>query len=126
MTAQDDDQATQEDIARRMALTVKAYLTRRERINGLADEIRTLRLTLRQLVAELEPRMNHLDARFKILARTAAELLAEVDHDHTTTVVRLQGERARTSVETGPPEGLGPQVADPRAPTPRDGTKGPI
>lgn len=84
------DLAAEEDRATRTSMAVENYLARRRILEEALNDLAVLKHTLRQLAAELEPRLQGIEGRLVVLARTVGNLLAELDRGHTTTVTRLR------------------------------------
>jgi hypothetical protein len=100
-------QATDEDRATRTAMHVEHYLAKRRVLEEALKDIAVLKHTLRELAAEIEPRLQGIEGRLVVLARTVGNLLAELDRGHTTTITRIRN--------------IASPTVDPRAPTPRPG-----
>jgi hypothetical protein len=103
------------DQATRTAMHVESYLAKRRVLETALNDIAVLKHTLRQLAAEIEPRLQGIEGRLVVLARTVGNLLADLDRGHTTTVTRLRNPitHADPHVET--------TRIDPNAPTPLPG-----
>jgi hypothetical protein len=110
----DPDQAT------RLRILQDAHTVKRAKIQAAADELRTIKLVAQHLASEMNTRLAQLDARVLVLSRTVANLLGELDHDHTTRVTRLL--HALPSVEDVDPlastQQVEPERPDPRIRTP--------
>ena len=104
--------------AARMRIIQDAYTTKRARLQGADDELRTIKLVAQHLASEMNTRLAQLDARVGLLSRTIGAMLAELDQTHATTVHRLQ--RALPPVEDVDPLASTQQV-EPEPPTPRPG-----
>lgn len=92
----------------RTRFAVDVYLAKRAELNAALQEIQTLKLTLRQLVAEIGPRMTAIETRSVLLSKTVGTLLAELDQNHAATVTLLrQATPAKGAIVlTPPPEDL--------------------
>src|ERR1700677_3531896 len=78
-----------DDRAQRAHIAVENYLARRRELENALKDIAVLKHTLRDMAAELEPRMQGIEGRLVVLARTVGNLLAELDRGHTTAITRL-------------------------------------